>query len=95
MLAIKLTPFVNSTIPESKGLPNSLGIFKMENAGAQILEKLSNKWLWFKIEITTENKTTNPPISKMVEVAFLRLVPKISPKEEKVGGVILGFVERL
>ena len=45
-------------------------------------EKLSSKWLWFKIEMITENSTTNPPINKIVEVAFLILVPKISPREE-------------
>lgn len=33
-----------------------------------------------KIDIITENNTTNPPIVRIVEIDFLMAFPKISPK---------------
>ena len=39
--------------------------------------------LAFKIEIMLEKTTTNPPINKIVEMLFVILLPKISPKLEK------------
>ena len=40
--------------------------------------------LIFKIDITTENNTTKPPIIRIVEIADWMLVPSISPKFETV-----------
>ena len=39
--------------------------------------------LAFKIEIMLEKTTTNPPINKIVEMLFVILLPKTSPKLEK------------
>ena len=83
MLATSLTPFVNSTIPDKIGVINWVGIWKAEKIGAIVIEASSNKWLWFKIEIITENRTTNPPINKIVEIEFIILLPSTSPSEEK------------
>ena len=38
----------------------------------------------FKIEITTENNTTNPPINKIVLIEFEMLFPIIPPKLDSV-----------
>lgn len=35
------------------------------------------------MEIITENITTNPPISKMVEILLLMLFPRTSPRSLK------------
>ena len=43
ILAIRLTPFVNSTIPESRGLQNSIGALSTVKIGEQILDSPSNK----------------------------------------------------
>ena len=38
----------------------------------------------FRIDITLENITTNPPIIKIVEMLLVMLFPRTSPKLEKV-----------
>ena len=68
--AIKLTPFVSSKIPQSKGFANFVSkprIFKKGESRSPICSKICNL---SKIEIKTENITTNPPIRSIVEVAF-------------------------
>ena len=54
------------------------------NIGDNKSAKTSNKWLVFKIEITTENNTTNPPINKIVLIEFEMLFPIIPPKLDSV-----------
>lgn len=45
ILAAKLTPFVNSTIPDKTGLIKSNGSPKNEKTGESKLDNPSNKWL--------------------------------------------------
>ena len=84
MLHIILSPFVNSKIPEIKPEENFSGICKKWKMGFKQLVKMSINWLVCNIEIITENKTTKPPIIRIVEIADWMLVPSISPKFETV-----------
>jgi len=63
---ILLIPLVISKKPVIIGLIKEVSICKMLKRGIKSKEKLCNKPLLFKIEITLEKMTTNPPISKIV-----------------------------
>ena len=71
-----LIPFVISIIPVKILKAISEGIPKFDNKLAIVVK---NSML-DKIEMITENKTTKPPIDKIVEIDFLMASPKISPK---------------
>jgi len=81
---IKEIPLVISNIPTSRGEIYWLGILKKEKVGESILSNIEIIWLTLKIEIITENNTTNPPIIRMVDIAFVTLSAKASPKLENV-----------
>ncbi|MCI9064017.1 MAG: hypothetical protein HFJ17_05395 [Clostridia bacterium] len=80
---IKEIPLVISKLPISKGDANAVGISKTEKAGDTICEHMVITLLTLKIEIITENRTTNPPIIKIVEVALVILSANTLPKLEK------------
>lgn len=82
--AIKEIPLVISNRPTSRGEIYWLGILKMEKVGVSILSNIEIIWLTLKIEIITENITTKPPIIRMVDIAFVILSDKTSPKLENV-----------
>ncbi len=63
---ILLIPLVISKKPVIIGLIKEVSICKMLKRGIKKKKKLCNKPLLFKIEITLEKMTTNPPISKIV-----------------------------
>ena len=60
------------------------GMSKKRQTGSSKIHTKSVIPLTFKMEIITENKTTNPPIIRMVEMADWILVPSTSPKFETV-----------
>ena len=81
--AIEQTPFVSSISPVKipfTYLEERPKIFKI---GERKLVTKSNEPLLFKIEITTEKSTTNPPIRNIVLIAFIIEVAKTSPKLDK------------
>jgi hypothetical protein len=84
ILAIEAIPFVISRNPVSRGEIKDVGIFIKLNNGIKILASKSTRWLALKIEIITENKTTNPPIIIIVEVAEVILSAIVPPRLEKV-----------
>ena len=86
-------PFVSSIIPEIMPFEKLVGIFKAERIGFIVYDKASNKWLLFKIDIITENRTTKPPIIITVEIALFMLVVKTSPKLENVASFFSVFPE--
>lgn len=75
-------PFVISKKPINIGFTNEFGICKKLKNGVEKFVKNGNIWLSSKIEIITENNTTNPPIIKSVDVAFDILAAIIVPKLE-------------
>lgn len=78
-----LRPLVNSKIPEIKPVVNFSGIFKNLNIGFNKFVNASSKLLFFKIEIRTENRTTKPPINKIVFIELVILLPIIPPRFDK------------
>ena len=68
--AVKLTPFVSSKIPQSSGWAKFISKPKIFKKGESRIPTCSKICSLSKIEIKTENITTNPPIRSIVEVAF-------------------------
>ena len=81
---IREIPLVISSIPVKKGEIKLVGICNKLNAGISIFENIPKILLVFNIEIITENRTTKPPIKRIVEGAFFMLIAIISPKLENV-----------
>ena len=73
-------PLVISKKPLIKGGAKDVSILNACRIGAKQLDKIWIIPLDFKIDITLENITTNPPISRIVEIELLILSAKISPK---------------
>ena len=82
-LQIIFKPFVNSKMPEMKPVENFSGICKKLNIGLNKFVRTFKSWLFCRIEIITENKTTNPPINKIVLIEFVILFPIIPPKFDR------------
>ena len=78
--AIEQTPFVSSIRPITIPFMYLEGIPKVLKTGERKLEINSKQPLLFKIEITTEKSTTNPPIRNMVLIEFIMELAKTSPK---------------
>lgn len=57
-----LTPLVSSRMPDKKGLQKTCSIEKVLNIGKNKLASRFSVPELFKIERTTENRTTKPPI---------------------------------
>ena len=83
ILQITLKPLVSSIIPETNPNINVFGICNKSNKGSIKLHNTLNKLLVCRIEIITENRTTNPPINKIVLIEFVMLFPIIAPKFDK------------
>ena len=66
-----------------KPVVNFSGICKKLNIGVNKLVITFKSWLFCKIEIITENKTTNPPINKIVLIEFVMLFPITPPKFDR------------
>lgn len=75
------TPLVSSIIPEMTGLAKDKSIFKSFNGMHNKYENISKILLFPKIEIITENITTNPPIIIIVlldsSIALESMLPKL------------------
>lgn len=82
MLAIDAIPFVISNNPVNKGAMNLGDICIRLNKGVKTLTTITKKLLAFKIEIITEKSTTNPPITRIVEILFVMLLLNTSPKSD-------------
>lgn len=80
---IEFIPFVISKNPQRKGDIKEVSILRKLNNGEKQVDKMLIMPLDFKIEITLEKITTNPPINKMVEILLVILSAKTSPKLEK------------
>ena len=83
MFETKAIPFVISKIPVINGEANGVGICSNLKQGDTNNVKILSNLLALNIEIITENKTTNPPIIIIVEVALKIEFDNISPKFEK------------
>lgn len=83
ILEIKEIPFVISKIPVSKGATKFEGIPKIFKQGEIVNVRIFSNLLALKIEIITENITTNPPIIRIVDVAFEIEFAITSPKLER------------
>ena len=66
-----LIPFVISKKPVIRGLIKLVSIRKNSKTGDKNTHKLERIPLDFKIEITLENITTNPPITKIVLILLV------------------------
>lgn len=86
---IELIPFVISKKPLIKGEMKAVSIPKMLNIGENKLDESLSNPLEFSIDIMLEKITTNPPISKIVEMLLVILSAKISPRLEKVANFVL------
>ena len=84
ILDIKLIPFVISRMLVIIELQKLVGKLKKSKIGVNSIAIRFNILLEFRIDIITENKTTNPPIIITVEVEFVILFPKTSPILERV-----------
>ena len=82
-LQIIFKPFVNSKMPEMKPVVNFSGICRKLNIGLNKFVRTFKSWLFCRIEIITENKTTNPPINKIVLMEFVMLFPITPPKFDR------------
>lgn len=78
-LQIKEIPFVTSIKPVSKPILTELGILKKLSK----LDNIIKMWLVCNIDIIIENRTTKPPIIRIVLIAFMILLDKTSPKLQK------------
>lgn len=87
--AITDTPFVSSIIPAKSPLAKEAGIFKVFNKGENANSNNSNIFELFRIEIITLNKTTKPPIMRIVFIEVMILLWRIAPKLLKSGGSFL------
>lgn len=79
---IRDIPFVISNIPVRNGAMKLEGICKTSKIGTKILEITYNIELDWSIETITEKITINPPIIRIVDVAFVILELKASPRLE-------------
>lgn len=79
---IRDIPFVISNIPVRNGAMKQEGICKTSKIGTKILEITYNIELDWSIETITEKITINPPIIRIVDVAFVILELKASPRLE-------------
>ena len=79
---IRDIPFVISNIPVINGAMKLEGICKISKIGTKILEITYNIELDCRIETITEKITINPPIIRIVDVAFVILELKVSPRLE-------------
>lgn len=79
-----LIPLVISKSPVKIDAITWEGRFNHLQIGSNIMQTKVVIPLTFKIEIITENKTTKPPIIRIVEIADWILEPKISPKFDTV-----------
>lgn len=86
---IDLIPFVISKKPQIRGVIKEVSICKKLNNGEIQVEKKESNPLDFKMEITLENITTNPPINNIVEILLVILSAKTSPKLEKLTFLLL------
>ena len=80
MLAIEAIPLVISNNPVNIGAINLGDICIRSNKGVISLIKIVKKLLSFKMEIITEKRTINPPITRIVEILFVILLLNTSPK---------------
>ena len=86
---IELIPFVISKKPQIIGLIKEVSILIKLNKGERHVDKMFRIPLDFKIEITLEKITTNPPINRIVEILLVILSANTSPKLEKETGLFL------
>lgn len=86
---IELIPFVISKKLQIRGVIKEVSICKKLNNGEIQVEKKESNPLDFKMEITLENITTNPPINNIVEILLVILSAKTSPKLEKLTFLLL------
>ena len=86
---IELIPFVISKKLQIRGVIKEVSICKKLNNGEIQVEKKESNALDFKMEITLENITTNPPINNIVEILLVILSAKTSPKLEKLTLLLL------
>ena len=84
ILEIELIPFVISKNPEINGAAKEKSIFRVSKIGAINKANIFKIPLAFKIDITLEKITTNPPINNIVEILLIILSDKIEPRLEKV-----------
>ena len=95
ILEIVLIPFVISNKPLNRGAIKEVSILSVWKRGENKLDKIFKVPLAFKIEITLENITTNPPIKKIVEILLVMLSARTSPKLENVTFLLLILYEVL
>lgn len=89
------TPFVSSTIPAKIPLANDAGRFNLFNKGDTIRDSTSNILVLLRIEITTLNSMTNPPIIITVFMELIILFCKIAPRFPKLGAIFVSLFEYL
>ena len=73
ILDIIETPFVSSTMPESRPFAKEGGMFNKVNIGDRILDKKSKTPVLLSIEIITLKSITNPPIITTVFIDVIIL----------------------
>lgn len=73
-------PFVSSIMPENIGFAKDKSILSNFSIGYKVADSISSALLVFKIDITTENITTNPPIIIIVLLASKIDSERIAPK---------------
>ena len=83
ILDINEIPFVISIKPVINGATNVDGIFNNFKKGEKVKVNTFNNLLDLKIEIVTEDRTTNPPIIVIVETALDIAFESTSPKLEE------------
>lgn len=76
IIEILLMPFVISRIPVIDAGKKLEGICSKLDIGVKRFESIISILLESKIEIITENNTTKPPTSKIVEIELEMLSPK-------------------
>ena len=79
----KETPFVSSKRPVKIALIKAESTPKTLNKGEKARDIILTILLVFNIEIITENRTTNPPINKIVLMEFVMLFPITPPKFDR------------
>lgn len=85
MAATCITPLVSSRIPQIKEVGKRISsIPKALKKGNKEEERIEIILLFFKMDKMTLKRTTKPPIIVTVLIADKILLPKISPKLEKV-----------
>ena len=77
---IKLTPDVNSIIPEKKGIIKFVSIFKKVINGIKICKNKVKMYILFNMESITLKKTTKPPIITTDFIELIILLEIIFPK---------------